>query len=128
MTTSVEVIQILSAAGIGGIIGSLVTTTVQAWFAQKASAGTRSFQERKEAYIGFLEALHRSEVEGSAEASLRAGHWQNRCELVAPAPVRTLIADIFRTNPVHGNPHPERPAVISALKAAMRADLGISPS
>lgn len=59
---------------------------------------------------------------------MRAGHWQNRCELVAPESVRALIAEIFRTNPVDGEVHPERPKVIGALKAAMRVDLEIAKS
>ncbi|MBV8978537.1 MAG: hypothetical protein JOZ13_14290 [Alphaproteobacteria bacterium] len=87
----------------------------------------RNFQEKKEAYVGFLEALHRSEVEGTPEASLRAGHWQNRSELVAPQSVRSLIARIIETNPIAGKTHPDRPAVIADLKAAMRSDLGVQP-
>jgi len=118
-------LQILSAAGIGGIIGSLLTTFAQAWFARKSYLENRNFQEKKEAYVGFLEALHRSEVEGTIEASLRAGHWQNRCELVAPQSVRPLIQRIIETNPIAGKSHPDRPVVIGQLKAAMRTDLGV---
>jgi hypothetical protein len=123
----VNVVQLLSAAGIGGIIGSLLTTFVQAWLSNKSRIADRNFQEKKEAYVGFLEALHRSEVEHTSEASSRAGHWQNRCELVAPEQVRTLIQGIIETNPRNGKTHPDRPQVIRALKAAMREDLGVQP-
>ena len=122
-----DVLQLLSAAGIGGIVGSLLTTFVQAWLANKSRIADRNFQEKKEAYVGFLEALHRSEIEHTPEASLRAGHWQNRCELVAPEPVRALIRRIIETNPRDGKTHPDRPQVIGSLKAATRNDLGVQP-
>ena len=120
-----NLLQLLSAAGIGGVIGSLVTTLLQAYFTHKSALANRNFNEKKEAYVGFLEALHRSEVERTAEASARAGHWQNRCELVAPMKVRKHIYRIFETNPDKGVSHPERPEVITELKRAMRADLGV---
>jgi len=120
-----DFVQLISAAGIGGIIGSLITTTLQAWFARQTLMSNRTFQEKKEAYTGFLEALHRSEVEQTSEASLRAGHWQNRCELVASKQVRLLITRVFETNPRGGSFHPDRPRVIAELKQAMRMDLGI---
>jgi hypothetical protein len=44
-----DYIQILSAAGIGGIIGSLLTTVVQAWLSNKQHVADRIFQEKKEA-------------------------------------------------------------------------------
>jgi hypothetical protein len=118
-------IQLLSAAGIGGIIGSLITTLLQAYFANRSALANRNFQEKKEAYVGFLEALHRSEIERTPEASARAGHWQNRCELVAPESVRKHIYRIFETNPSKGIPHPDRPSAITDLKRAMRVDLGV---
>lgn len=117
---------ILSAAGVGGVVGSLVTTLVQALFSNRAATRARDFQEKKEAYIGFLEALHRSDVEQTREASMRAGHWKNRCDLVASPSVRAVIEKIFETNPdVNGNVHPDRPKVIGDLRRAMRSDLGV---
>jgi hypothetical protein len=120
-----DIIQLLSAAGIGGVVGSLITTMLQAWFSHRSFLASRNFQEKKEAYVGFLEALHRSEIEQTQEAAARAGHWQNRCELVAPEAVRSLIYRIFETNPEKGKPHPDRPNVVAQLKRAMRVDLGV---
>jgi hypothetical protein len=119
-------IQIISAAGIGGIVGSLLTTLVQAWLAHKDRLSARNFQEKKEAYLGFLEALHRSDVERTRESSMNTGHWFNRCELVASAEVRRVIARIFETNPKNGKAHPDRPSVIEDLRRAMRADLSVA--
>jgi hypothetical protein len=124
-----EIAQLLSAAGIGGIVGGLITAIVQAILSNRAANQTRNFQEKKEAYIGFLEALHRSDVEQTREASMRAGHWKNRCDLVASPIVRTIIDRIFETNPdAQGKAHPERPKVIDELRRAMRSDLGVEES
>ncbi|UYO38839.1 hypothetical protein KQX62_19255 [Rhodopseudomonas palustris] len=119
-------LQLLSAAGIGGIIGSLLTTLLQAWFAHRATLATRNFQEKKEAYLGFLEALHRSDVEKTRETSMTAGHWRNRCELVASKDVIDSIHKIFETNPgPFGEMNPARPRAIEDLRQAMRRDLGV---
>jgi len=121
-----DLIQILSAAGIGGIFGSLATAFLQAWLSNRASLANRNFQEKKEAYTGLLDALHRSEIEQTPDAAKYAGHWQNRCELVAPEAVRRLVSRISETNPDEkGKVHPERPRVLTELKKAMRIDLGV---
>jgi hypothetical protein len=52
-------IQFLSAFGLGAI----VTALVQAWLSNVAYRRQRDFQETKESYVGFLDALHQSEVE-----------------------------------------------------------------
>lgn len=123
-----NLLQLLSAAGLGGIIGSIVTAAVQAYFSSRSATRTRNFQEKKEAYIGFLEALHRSDVEQTRETSMHAGHWKNRCDLVASPKVRAAIERIFETNPdARGNVHPDRPAVIEEVRKAMRLDLGVEP-
>jgi hypothetical protein len=121
-----DFVHLISAAGIGGIIGSLLTTLLQAWFSHRSSLSTRNFQEKKEAYVGFLEALHRSDVERTRESSMHAGHWRNRCDLVASEKVRDVMQEIFETNPdARGEPHPDRPRVIEELRQAMRKDLAV---
>jgi len=103
-----------------------VTSLLQAWLSKKAAFGERRFREKKEAYVGYLNAMHRSEIEGTSEAAKYVGHWQNVCDLVASAPVRSHIAQMLATNPLNdGSPHPERPKAMADLKAAMRADLDI---
>lgn len=119
-------LQWLAAAGIGGVIGSLITSIVQAWSSQRTQLAARNFQEKKEAYVGFLESLHRSDVEQTRETSMATGHWFNRCELVASKEVRDAAKRIFETNPSPGGDgHPDRPAVIEELRRAMRRDLGV---
>lgn len=60
-----DYIQLISAAGIGGIVGSLLTTVVQAWLSNKQHLADRNFQEKKEAYIGLLEAYRTSVQKGN---------------------------------------------------------------
>jgi hypothetical protein len=51
-----SIIQFLSAFGLGAI----VTAFVQAWFSNRAYISKRNFDEKKESYVGFLDALHQS--------------------------------------------------------------------
>jgi hypothetical protein len=120
-----DYIQLISAAGIGGIVGSLLTTIVQAWLSNKQHLDDRNFQEKKEAYVGYLDAAHNSEVQRTLEAAQKWGYWQNRCELVGSLAVIKLVHAIRETNPVNGVVHPKRPQVLQELKEAMRKDLGV---
>ncbi|MCA0449899.1 MAG: hypothetical protein LCH62_09025 [Proteobacteria bacterium] len=118
--------SIISAAGLGGIVGGLATSLLQSWLSRRAAFDERRFREKKDAYLNFLQALHRSEIERTSEAALNVGHCRNVCDLVASQAVRRAIEKIFETNPLSdGSSHPQRPKTQEALKSAMRADLGI---
>jgi hypothetical protein len=120
-----DYIQLISAAGIGGIVGSLLTTLVQAWLSNKQHLADRNFQEKKEAYIGYLDALYKSEVQKTYEAALNVGYWQNRCELVGSPNVIKFVHMMEETNPTNGQAHPKRLQVLHALKEAVRKNLGV---
>jgi len=112
-----DLISLVTAFG----LGSILTILVQAWFARRNKLEDRSFEERKMAYIGLLEAYHRAAVEGTDDAAKNFAYWQLRCELVAPRFVRECVARIVETNE---NPA-ERAKAHEALKADLRRDLGI---
>ena len=114
-----QVLQFVSAFGLGALASALV----QYWLSRRATLADRAFVEKKEAYIGLLEAIHRSEVEKTDAAALLAGHWIFRCELVGSPSVVEAVEELLRTNPVSDAPHPSRPDVMKALKSAMRKDL-----
>ena len=117
-------IPFLSAFGLGAI----VTALVQAWLSNLAYRRQRDFQEKKESYVGFLDALHQSEIEQSPAAALNVGSWQNRIELVGSRAVIAACRSIEGTNPIGGEIHPARPAALRRLKEAMRADIGVGKS
>ncbi len=116
-----DIIQFLSAFGLGAI----VTALIQAWLSQRADIAKRNFQEKKECYTGFLDAIYKTDVEQSAETGSYLAHWFNRIELVGSPEVISLCKRFQETNPVDGTVHPDRPQVFRDLKNAMRKDLGV---
>ena len=121
-----SILPFLSAAGLGGIIGAVVTTLLQSWLSRRSALDERRFREKKDAYVNFLYALHKSEIEDTPETAKLVGHWTNVIDLVGSSAVRRCCLRIHATNPlVGGDNHPDRPQALADLKAAMRADLGI---
>ncbi|WP_126249099.1 hypothetical protein [Chitinophaga rhizosphaerae] len=116
-----DFIQFISAFGLGAI----VTALIQAWISHQAEIRKRNFQEKKECYIGFLDAIQKSDVEQTPETGAYLAHWINRIELVGSAQVIFLCMRFFETNPVNDTVHPDRPKVFRDLKEAMRKDLGV---
>ena len=116
-------LQLVTAFGLGAV----VTALVQAWLTSRAQIRQRNFQEKKESYLGFLDALHESEVHRTEIAALNVGRWNNRIELVGSFAVRRACDAIRSTNPINGEVHPDRPAALRTLREAMRHDLGVEP-
>ncbi|MEM8851608.1 MAG: hypothetical protein AAGE03_16455 [Pseudomonadota bacterium] len=123
---SVEVwLGLLSAFG----LGSVVTACAQWFFSTRLARRERQYAERKEAYIGLLEAWVRQEVElenaldphsnFSRASELDVGHWVLRTSMVAsPSVAKSLNA---WSDATPGSP--ERGAATEALKDSMRKDL-----
>ena len=112
-----SILPLLTAFG----LGSVITVLIQAVVAQHVQKSARSFEERKAAYIGLLEAYQRAAVEGTDAAAKEFAYWQMRCDLVAPEEVRLAISKIVDTN----DDRPGRASAHENLKSALRADLGI---
>ena len=112
-----DVLALLTAFG----LGSIVTALVQSWLSSQQLKNVRSFEERKEAYIGLLKAYHRAAVERNDVAAKKFAYWQLRCELVAPLPVRRAITAIVETN----ENHEARQVAHEELKHELRRDLGV---
>ena len=124
-----SILPFLSAAGLGGVIGAVVTTFLQSWLARKNALDERRFREKKDAYVNLLYAIHKSEIEVSPEAAKLVGHWTNVIDLIGSDSVRRCCLRLQATNPLASREiHPDRPQVLADLKAAMRADLGIDLS
>jgi hypothetical protein len=106
-------------------IGAIVTTILQYIFAELQYRRSRAFEEKKEAYLGFLNALYESETKRDSESAFLVGHWKNRIELVGAPSVVAACEAKERTNPENGNVHPERPRAMVQLKSSMRVDMRI---
>ena len=109
------------AALIGGLgIGSLVTSVVTHFMTRRASANDRWYQEKREAYLGLLTALHDSAVRPSVERAKAYALWHTRCDLFGSEAVSKYAQAMIDTN---DRPRPERDSAFRNLIAAMKADL-----
>ena len=113
-----QLISLLTAFG----LGSIVTAFIQSWLHSKGKIEGRSFEERKKAYLGLLEAYHMAAVDPSDTAAKNFAFWQLRCDLVAPKPVRVAIEQIVKTN----DDIEARYKAHEKLKYELRKDLAIT--
>lgn len=78
--------------------GSIISTAVQYFFNERSKRKTLLFQEKKEAFVGLLEAYHKAAVEPSETAAKNFAYWQMRCDLVCSPQTRSAIEEIVNTN------------------------------
>lgn len=111
-----EIISTVSAIGLGSILAIIV----QYLFSNYSAIRYRKYEERKEAYVGLLEAWVRQENTDFTQASEKdVGLWVERVLLVASDKVHALLSGWLEVEP--GSK--ERIDVTKQLKAAMRGDL-----
>ncbi|MBG0775831.1 MAG: hypothetical protein H0S85_05280 [Desulfovibrionaceae bacterium] len=111
-------LQYLSIFG----VGALVATIVQFWLTVHREKRLLAFNEKKEAFVGLLEAYHQAAVNPSVVASKNFAYWQIRCELVGSSSVVTAIQSIIDSN----ENHKARCVAHENLKRVMKRDLGIA--
>ena len=116
----------ISAAGVGGIVGGVVTNSLQALLAKRAVLDERRFREKKEAYTGLFNAMYQVAKENTAANVKEAGYWRARVELMGTEQIRALTKRLFIL--IDGTNNPEISIVETDLLTAMRADLGIAAS
>lgn len=110
------IIQFISAFGLGAI----VTALIQAWLSQRAYTKKRNFQEKKEVYVGILDAFRAVLVSHSVETAKNVGYWHMRCNLVGSKEVCSLLQEIIEADKT------TQPEKLKNLQAAMRKDLGVA--
>ena len=71
--------------------GSVVSVAFQSWLENERTKKQRLFVERREAFVGLLDAYHRVARENTPEARLNFGYWVLRCRLVASQSVQSEI-------------------------------------
>lgn len=113
-----QFVEFLSAFGLGAV----VTAFIQAWLAHRSETSKRNFQEKKECYIGLLEAYRSIAIENTNVTAKNFAYWQIRCELVGSERVRKAIEDLKNTNPNSVT----RDQAHENLKIALRSDLKIT--
>lgn len=106
---------------IGGLgIGTLVTSIATHFMGRSAAASDRWYQERREAYLGLLSALHDAAVRPSDEHAKAYALWQTRCQLFGSPDVSKYAQRLVDTN---DGPREERGEAMRSLIDAMRTDL-----
>ncbi len=107
---------------IGGLgIGSLLTTVTHWYFLNRNEQKKRSFEEKKEAYVGLIDALYQLEVEFSHSNSKKYGLWEIRAVLVGSPEVVMCAKLMKKTEPGSA----ERKKTLDDLLEEMRKDLGV---
>jgi hypothetical protein len=105
-------------AGLG--IGSLLKSVVDHWIARRSQTTDRLYQEKRESYLGLLDALRHAAIAPSRETAKTFGLWQTRCTLFGSPEVSRhaqMMMDTDHTNQA------ERSRIFQELIDAMRADL-----
>ena len=106
---------------LGGLgLGSILNTLISAWVTRSAKHSDRLFEQKKEAYLGLLSALHAAAVQPSDEASKAYALWQTKCNLFGSEEVSRFAQMIVDTN---DSPRNERDTAFNGLLSAMRDDL-----
>lgn len=101
-------------------VGSLISVLAQSWFNTRSENTNRLFAERKEAYIGFLEAWRDQDIEGVTDANrYQIGHWHLRSQLVASTKLKTALDDWMSAK--MGSQ--ERSEALDRIKSEMRLDM-----
>jgi hypothetical protein len=105
---------------VGGLgLGALLKSVLDFWQSRKAVAADRLYQEKREAYLGLLGALHDAAVEPSDAHSKAYALWQTRCQLFGSSEVAGYAQEVADTN----DDQPARLRAFAALVGAMRRDL-----
>ena len=105
----------------GGLgIGSLLGIVAQNYFSKKAVKEERFYQEKKETYLGLLDAIHRAAVSPGDANSKDYALWQTRVDLFGSEGVAKAAQGIVDTN---DGPRGHREQVYKELVREMRKDL-----
>ena len=106
---------------LGGLgLGSLLKSFLDFRQSRTALAKDRQYQEKREAYLGLLSALHQSAIRPSDEAAKGYALWQARCELFGSPEVARYAREMISTN---DGQRESRHAAFEGLVASMRDDL-----
>jgi hypothetical protein len=105
---------------IGGLgIGSLLKGVVDNFLANRAKAGDRLYQEKRETYLGLIGAIAQYKADPTQQTYQAFLSWINRCKLFAS---HEVIAATEACKEKINDPT-EREQAFEAIFSAMREDL-----
>ena len=111
-------LEYLSSFGLGAVVVTLVQTLLNLYHEKR----TRAFNEKKEAFVGLLDAYRQVAIKNTDQERKKFDYWQIRCELVSNTKIRQAIQSLKDTNPNTV----ERFEAHETLTRLLRKDLGIS--
>jgi hypothetical protein len=111
-------LSLLSAFGVGAVVSALIQTVLS----RKIEIQNRNFGEKKEAYVGLLEAYLQAAQFNTDAAAKNFAYWQLRCEIAGSIEVRDAVEALKSSDADRKG----RSSAQEKLKAAMRKDLGIT--
>lgn len=103
---------LIGGLGIGSLANSFLT--------RRSSLKDRWYQEKREAYLGLLQALHDAAIRPSDENSKAFALWQTRCEVFGSSDV-TKYAQLMKDT--NEGPRTDRDAAFRGLIDAIKRDL-----
>jgi len=96
-----------------------MTIVAQYWFGEKSKRRTLAFQEKKESFVGLLNAYHQAAITSSVENAKNFAYWKVRCEIIADDKISHAIQRMIDTN----ENMEERFIAHNHLKEVLRRDL-----
>ena len=106
---------------VGGLgIGSLLTSVVCHFLNRKSATNARIYQEKREAYLGLLDALHQAAIAPSDVNSKTFALWQIRVQLFGNEEVAKAVQGVLDTNE---GPRHDRDKYYRQMIEGMRRDL-----
>jgi hypothetical protein len=106
---------------VGGLgIGALIKSVFDHFMSRRAIVTDRLYQEKRETYLGLLNALHEAAVNPSDENSKTYALWQTRSQLFGSDQVAKYAQALVDTD---GGPREARSAAFKSLIEAMKSDL-----
>ena len=109
-------------AGLGGLgVGSLLTSVVNHFMTRRAMANDRWYQEKRQAYLGLLDALHQVAVHPSEDHSKDYDYWQTRCHLFGSKDVSQFALRIIDGPIIERREDEAYRNLIEAMRVDLRA-------
>jgi len=109
---------------LGGLgIGSLLTSVATHILSRRSEMKTRLYQEKRDAYLGLLDALHKAAVEPSEANAKNFALWQTRVQLFGSNYVAKTVQGIIDTN---AGPREAKETCFQEMIEGMKRDLSSS--